>query len=172
MNETGLKKVKEDLGKMVLAVEIYRGDVTIVVPRDKILDVCQYLKNSEDHLYDLFIDIAAIDYSKYVKAQPERFALIYQLYSLRYKERTRIKVFIPQQDPRIQSINVLWAAANWFEREAFDMMGIRFEGHPDLRRILCHDDFVGHALRKDYPIQKRQKLKKVADMYKPFVLKE
>ena len=158
MNETGLKKLKEDLGNTVLGVEEYRGDITIIVPCEKILEVCKYLRDSEEQLYNLFIDLASIDYSKFVKAQPERFALIYHLFSLRFKERVRVKIFIPEANPKVQTITELWPAANWFEREAYDMMGIAFEGHPDLRRILCHDDFIGHALRKDYPIQKRQKL--------------
>ena len=76
----------------------------------------------------------------------------------------RVKIFIPESNPKVSTITGLWPAANWFEREAFDMMGIAFDGHPDLRRILCHGDFVGHALRKDYPIQKRQKLSKPADV--------
>ena len=76
----------------------------------------------------------------------------------------RVKIFIPESNLKVSTITTLWPAANWFEREAFDMMGIIFDGHPDLRRILCHDDFVGHALRKDYPIQKRQKLSRPADV--------
>lgn len=172
MNEVSVKRIRQDLGETLLAEESYRGDFTIVVPREKVVEVCKYLRETDYHLFDLFIDIAAVDYSKYVKQEPERFALIYQIYSLRYKERIRVKTFVPESDPRIQTITGIWAAANWFEREAFDMMGIEFDGHPDLRRILCHDDFVGHALRKDYPIQKRQKLSAPADMYKPFELKK
>jgi NADH-quinone oxidoreductase subunit C len=87
-----------------------------------------------------------------------RFAVVYHFYSVRLKHRLRVEVLLDEEDAEVESLTPLWAGANWLEREVWDMFGIRFKGHPDLRRILMYDGFVGHPLRKDYPVKRRQPL--------------
>jgi NADH/F420H2 dehydrogenase subunit C len=97
----------------------------------------------------------------------ERFDVVYHLYSFPKKHRVRLKVRVPEEDPAVDSVTPVWKAANWFEREAYDMFGITFKGHPDLRRILCHQEFKGHALRKDYDPGRRHLLKQTYDAFSP-----
>lgn len=125
------------------------GDHSIVCPKDLILPLLGVLKNKGR--FDFLMDICGVDYPERTK----RFDVVYHLYSSKNAERLRVKCEVGEQES-IKSVIPLWKGANWFEREAFDMFGIKFEGHPDLRRILCHHQFVGHALRKDYPADKIQ----------------
>jgi NADH/F420H2 dehydrogenase subunit C len=97
----------------------------------------------------------------------ERFDIVYHLYSFPKKHRVRLKVRVPEEDPVVDSVTPVWKAANWFEREAYDLFGITFKGHPDLRRILCHQDFKGHALRKDYAPDRRHLLSHTYDAFRP-----
>ena len=92
------------------------------------------------------------------QSTPARFEVVYHFFSLPLKSRIRVKVPVEESDPMVASLTALWASANWFEREVWDMYGIRFRGHPDLKRILMYEEFVGHPLRKDYPVNKRQPL--------------
>jgi len=100
------------------------------------------------------MDLSAVDYL----GQEPRFELVAHLYSLTHNHRLRVKTRVPETDPAVSSLTGLWKAANWLEREVWDMFGIRFSGHPDLRRILLYEGFVGHPLRKDYPVNRRQPL--------------
>ncbi len=151
-----LKKLKERFPASILDTHSYRGDDTAVVKRVDVLDVCRFLKESPDLSYNFLIDLTAVDYLHMGK-EP-RFEVVYHLYSLKYNYRVRIKSPVPEADPTIDSLTPLWAVANWLERECWDMFGIRFNGHPDLRRILLYEQFEGHPLRKDYPLTKRQPL--------------
>ncbi|RMD93586.1 MAG: NADH-quinone oxidoreductase subunit D [Calditrichaeota bacterium] len=127
-----------------------------LVPKNRIVEVCQYLKETTEPKFDFLMDLTAVDYLH--AGKKPRFAVVYQLYSMSTHRRLRLKVPVPEADPLVPSVVSLWNVANWFEREVWDMFGIKFKNHPDLRRILMYDEFKGHPLRKDYPIDKRQPL--------------
>lgn len=150
----------ERLGVHFLAVQDYQGDLTLVVAPSSIREVIKTLKN--DFGFEMLLDLFAMDYQKYEPGTPERFAVLYQLYSLSKKRRVRLKVFLPEEKPEVDSLHDVYAAANWFEREAWDLFGITFTGHPHLARILCHNEFVGHPLRKDYPSDGYQQLRRAS----------
>ncbi len=129
-------------------VRTFRGETTVVVEGGRIVDVCRYCRDTKGLEYNFLSDVTAIDY---YPAQP-RFALAYHLYSMTHNRSLRLKVYLPDDNPVVSSITDVYPAANWQEREAYDLMGINFTGHPDLRRILMPDDWDGHPLRKDYPL--------------------
>ena len=133
----------------------FRGDLTVVIPREKNVEILQFIKEDERLLFDLLVDVTCVDYLNYPETMPERFAVVYHLYSLKSNIRLRVKAFIPAQDMNIRTLTGLWQAADWLERETYDMFGIQFEGHPDLRRILMPDDFGSFPLQKDYPLKGR-----------------
>jgi NADH-quinone oxidoreductase subunit C len=133
----------------------YVGDEMAVVVRDRLLEVLGLLRDHDELRMDMLSDLTVVDYLH----QTPRFEVVYQLYSLAHKHRLRVKVRIGEGDDcYVPSATGLWHAANWAEREAWDLYGVRFEGHPDLRRILMYEEFVGHPLRKDYPQNGRQPL--------------
>jgi len=129
------------------------GTVELRVTRPKLLAVMQTLKSSPDFSCKLILDITIVDW---VDARTERFEAVYHVYSVNLAQRFKVKVVIPENDPKIDSIVPVWAGANFLEREAWDMYGVVFTGHPDLRRILMYDEFKGYPLRKDYPVQGKQ----------------
>jgi NADH-quinone oxidoreductase subunit C len=107
----------------------------------------------------MLADLTAVDYLRYPgREDGPRFEVVYHLYSLRHNHRLRVKVRLDEDDAVVPTATSLWPIANWLEREVWDMFGIRFDGHPDLRRLLMYEEFVGHPLRKDYPIDRRQPL--------------
>jgi NADH-quinone oxidoreductase subunit C len=116
--------------------------------------VAQFLRDDEATKLDMFIDLTAVDRF----GREPRFDVVLHLYSVDRKHRVRLYGGVPEEDPTIDTLSGVWAGANWFEREAYDLYGVRFQGHPDLRRILMYPEFVGHPLRKDYPKEKRQPL--------------
>ncbi|MHB8627644.1 MAG: NADH-quinone oxidoreductase subunit C [Aggregatilineales bacterium] len=126
----------------------FRGETTVVIDSVRIVDVATFCRDTEGLEFNLLSDLAFVDY---YPTEP-RFAICYHLYSIYYSRRVRLKVYLPGDDPRIHSVTGVWPAANWHEREAFDLMGIVFDGHPDLRRILMPRDWIGYPLRKDYPL--------------------
>lgn len=127
----------------------FRGETTIVVPRQHIRRTAEFLANEPGMQFTYLSDITATD--KF-PIEP-RFELNYHLVSLERRERVRLKVRVSGDDPVVPSVTSVWPGANWHEREAFDLMGVRFEGHPDLTRILMPDDWEGYPLRKDYPVE-------------------
>lgn len=141
--------VKQKFPQAVLGFHSYLGDDTILVRREDILEVLRMLK--EQHQFGMLADLTAVDYL----GQIPRFEVVYHLNSLERNVRLRVKVAVAEGE-EVESVTPLWPIANWLEREVWDMFGIRFRNHPDLRRILMYDEFEGHALRKDYPINKRQ----------------
>ena len=155
MNETA-QNVQEQFPGDVIEVSEFRGDLAITVQRQRIAEMCEYLMSAEGGEFIMMMDLCGVDYL----GQEPRFEVVYHLHSLKTHHRVRIKVPVPEDDPTVPTVTHLWKAANWFEREVYDLFGITFTGHPDLRRILTHDDFVGHALRKDYPVDKRQELRR------------
>jgi NADH-quinone oxidoreductase subunit C len=127
------------------------GDLVLTVCRDRIHDALAFFKEQG---FVQLLDIVGVDAVHFERA--ERFEVVYILYSLERDLRVRLKVFVPEDDPVLPTATDLWEAANWAEREVWDMFGIRFDGHPNLVRILLHHEFEGHPLRKDYPIMKGQ----------------
>lgn len=130
----------------------FRGDLRLVVPRDELLEAMRFLK--EQRGFDLLVDVTCVDYLNYRDAT-DRFGLVYLLANTETNERLTVRVFLNEPELTVPSMMPLWSGANWLEREVYDMFGIRFEGHPDLRRILMPDEFIAFPLRKDYPLQGR-----------------
>ncbi|MBL8378349.1 MAG: NADH-quinone oxidoreductase subunit C [Burkholderiales bacterium] len=143
------------LGEDLLALKRERGEITVTVAAGRYLDVAQRLRDGAALRFEQLIDLCGLDYSGY-KNQPwdgPRYAVVSHLLSQTHNCRLRLKVFAPDDDmPLVPSLNEVWASANWFEREAFDMYGIIFDGHLDLRRILTDYGFIGHPMRKDFPV--------------------
>jgi NADH/F420H2 dehydrogenase subunit C len=171
----------------LLAVEEDKGYLVITVKREDIREVCKTLKENPETDYNLLLDICGVDYLAYGQERQgtvaatiewpgieapklerkERFDVVYHLYSFPKMLRVRLKVRVPEEEPVVDSVVPVWKGANWFEREALDLFGIRFKDHPDLRRILCHQDFKGHALRKDYAAERRHILTHTYDAFRP-----
>ena len=141
-----VKAVVEWNGEALLDARLDRGELTLTIAPDEIRAACAALKAAG---YNFFEDLTAVDW---FPASP-RFRLSYALLSHRLKERIRLSVPVEEPDPAVESITPVWPGANYFEREVFDLFGIRFEGHPNLRRILMPDDWQGYPLRKDYPVE-------------------
>jgi NADH-quinone oxidoreductase subunit C len=165
----------------------YRGDATIVVSRERLLDLARTLKDDAAFQMNFLMDLTAVDFSAFGKKPStaffassgvpilpsaelpdehpwpgppgaQRFVVVYHFFSVPLKHRLRVEVPLDETDAELDSLTSLWAGADWLEREAWDMFGIRFRGHPNLKRILMYEEFAGHPLRKDYPVNKRQPL--------------
>ncbi len=145
-----VEKLKGQLPEAVLDVKEFRGEATITVRAEDLIEVCRFLRDDPALRYDLLIHVTGVDYSA-MGWQP-RFQAVYNLFSLSHRRRLRLKVPLAGNRPTVPSVTSVWPGANWHERETYDLMGIVFEGHPDLRRILMPDDWIGHPLRKDYPL--------------------
>jgi NADH-quinone oxidoreductase subunit C len=135
-----------------LAASDFRGDTRLVAPVASLHDVLKLLK--ESHGFDLLVDITCVDYLNYRDAK-NRFGLVYLLANTETNQRITVRCFVNDPEPTVSSVVGLWEGANWLEREVWDMFGIGFAGHPDLRRILLPEEFTAHPLRKDYPLQGR-----------------
>ncbi|HET9338910.1 MAG TPA: NADH-quinone oxidoreductase subunit C [Casimicrobiaceae bacterium] len=143
------------LGDSIASATVALGEVTAVVPHDRLLDTMRKLRDAAAFRFEQLIDVCGVDYSSFGNLPREgpRFAAVYHLLSLANNARLRVRSFAPDDDfPVLPSMIDLWPSANWFEREAFDLYGIVFAGHPDLRRLLTDYGFVGHPFRKDFPI--------------------
>ena len=188
---TLIELVKERFPEAVAAWHSYRGDETVVLRREFLLEVARFLKEDQAFEMNFLMDLTAVDYSTFGKSPapaffassgvtvspssqiPDedpwpgppgkaRFAVTYHFFSLEHKHRLRLVVPVQEATDgtvaELDSVNSLWAGADWLEREVWDMFGIRFQGHPDLKRILMYEEFEGHPLRKDYPVNRRQPL--------------
>jgi NADH-quinone oxidoreductase subunit C len=182
-----IQAVKDRFPEAVKASHSYRGDATVLLGREFLLEVARTLKEDPALQMNFLMDLTAVDFSSFgrkpspaffassgvaVSPSPEipdpdpwpglpgpaRFVVVYHLFSLPLKHRLRLEVPVEEADAEIDSLTSLWAGANWLEREVWDMFGIRFLGHPNLKRILMYEEFVGHPLRKDYPVNRRQPL--------------
>ncbi len=174
----GLKeRVQDCLGSDIIELVEYRGDLSVEVPRTKIVEILTKLKEAEGLKFDFLSDIVGVDNSvlwekkkaaKKKKAKgdeeqeqepedlgppPPRFEIVYLLLSLSSNERLRVKIRVPEEDPVVDSITKIWKGANWPEREIYDLFGIKFRGHPNLKRLLMWEGFPAHPLRKDYPLE-------------------
>ena len=178
--------VKNRFPDAISSCHTHRGDATVVLHGNFLVDVARFLKEDAAFQMNLLVDLSAVDYSTFDKrptpaffassgvsvrpssqipdAEPwpgppkERFTVVYHFYSTTHKHRLRLVVPVDESVAEVDSLTPLWPAANWLEREVWDMFGIRFRGHPDLKRILMYDGFEGHPLRKDYAVKKRQPL--------------
>jgi NADH-quinone oxidoreductase subunit C len=188
MTATSLIQALSDrLPASVKASHAFRGDETVIVARDSLLEVARLLRDEPTFQMQFLMDLTAVDFSTFgatpsrgffvssgVSVGPQsdistsngwpgppadaRFAVVYHFFSLTHKHRLRVEVLLEDSDPEVDSLTSLWAGAGWLEREAWDMFGIRFRGHPNLKRILMYEEFTGHPLRKDYPVNRRQPL--------------
>lgn len=171
--------ITERLGTALVSQTIERGELTIAVQPEAILAVAMTLRDSEELAFRQLTDLSGIDYLSFGQADwqtqaatdsgfsrgvsnaqaklrddvPERFAVVYQLLSMTNNFRLRMKAYLGEEPPRIESVVAVWPSADWYEREAFDLFGILFDSHPDLRRILTDYGFIGHPFRKDFPLE-------------------
>lgn len=158
--ENFAEALKSTLGDKLVSLNVQYGELTVIVRADEIVAVCEILRDNPQFRFDTLIDLCGIDYSTYgedlsVKhnLRNKRFAVIYHLLSVERNHRLRVRVLAENDEyPIVDSVTEIWSAANWFEREAFDLYGIVFSDHPDLRRILTDYGFIGNPFRKDFPI--------------------
>jgi NADH-quinone oxidoreductase subunit C len=133
-------------------------DLTVIVAAAQLRDLMVFLRDDARLQMTTLLDVAGVDYLSFPGHRAARFAVVYLLKSLHFNHRLKVKVWVEEEDPRVPSLHDLFKIADWSERETWDQLGIVFIGHPNLKRLLNHHEFIGHPLRKDYPCQKRQKL--------------
>jgi NADH-quinone oxidoreductase subunit C len=154
-----LQRLQSRFGAGIVDIHEQHGDATAVLDRAVLLDALRFCRDEPSLAFEVLMDLTGADYLKYPgREDGPRFEVVYHLYSLAHNHRVRLKVRLDEDDAVVPSAVPLWPIANWLEREVWDMFGVRFEGHPDLRRLLMYEEFVGHPLRKDYPINRRQPL--------------
>lgn len=158
MSKLLLERLKEGLGDAILETSSFRGDDVAVVRADRWKDAARLLKEDPRCACDLFIDLSAADYPDKQEEEGWRFEVYLIVYSTAKKHRVRLKVRVSGEDPTVDSVSGVYLGANWGERECYDMFGVKFRGHPELKRILMYDEFEGFPLRKDYPAEKAQPL--------------
>jgi NADH-quinone oxidoreductase subunit C len=159
-----LERVRALLGDAVEAAEVAFGDAVVLVARERVVDVLRALRDDTELRFNFLMDLTAVDYL----GQAPRFEVVYHLASVdveprgtepsRLLRRLRVKARVPEVPCEISSVTGVYASADWMEREAWDLYGVRFTGHPDLKRVLLYEQFEGHPLRKDYPKERRQPL--------------
>lgn len=183
-----IEAITDRFSDAVVSSFTFRGDDVVVLDRERLQEVARFLKEDPGLQMDFLMDLSAVDYSTFgdppgrgapfspsgVSLQPSaeipneepwpgpprgaRFAVVYHFFSSTHKHRVRLLVPVQESDPEVDTLTGLWAGANWLEREVWDMFGIDFRGHPEMRRILMYEEFEGHPLRKDYPVKQRQPL--------------
>ena len=159
MSETNLavRKLKEKFSSSILDMKTFRGEFNVTVQKKDILEICRFLYSDPDLQYQMLTDLCGVDYLP----ESPRFEVVYLLYSMKNQQRLRLKIRVGESES-VLSVESIWKAANWLEREVYDLFGIPFDNHPDLRRILLWDGYEGNPLRKDFPVQG-------PDFDKPFV---
>ena len=145
-----IETLRQEHGDWVRDVVQAFGEITLIVPREQIVAVCQYMKTTTGLEFNLLADLCGADRGP---EEEPRFEVNYHLFSTTKYHRLRLKVLLNEDDPHVQTVTSVWRTANWHERETFDLLGVIFDDHPDLRRILLPDDWQGHALRKDFPLR-------------------
>jgi len=139
----------DKFGGGIASVTTVHDEITVTARRDIVIPLLRFLKEDEEFACDFLTDLCGVDYLP----ESPRFRIVYHLYSLKHQHRLRVKVALEESDPVVDSCTSLWAGADWHERECFDLFGIIFKGHPNLQRLLLPPDFVGHPLRKDFPLE-------------------
>lgn len=142
--------IKDRFPTEVRDINEFRGQASVTVRKDKIKDIVKCLHGTPELYFNYLEDLCGVDW---FEKKETRFEVVYHLYSLRHRHMIRIKAEVPEEDSNIDSVVDIWAGADWHERECYDMYGIVFKGHPDMRRILMPEDWQGHPLRKDYPLK-------------------
>lgn len=137
-----------------LPLDDTRGQAVVIVPRAALISTLERLRDDASTAFEMLADVTSVDY----RGRTPRFEVVYQLNSLSKRHRLRVKVLVDEHDAVVPTASTVWKSALWAEREVYDLMGIRFDGHPDLRRILMYPEFEGHPLRKDYELDRRQPL--------------
>ena len=155
-----VQSIRSEIVNQLLSYHSYCGDDTLIVRPEALYEVMRLLK--EKFQFEMLMDICAVDYL----GQDPRFEVVYHLNSLTHNAKIRVKVPVREGEEELESVTPLWQIANWLERETWDMSGIRFKNHPDLRRLLMYEEFTGHPLRRDYPINKRQPIVKPKNEYR------
>ena len=143
-----VEAIKARFPDAVVSDHAFRGDETVVVKREALLEVCLFLRDDPAMDFKMPIDVCAVDFLGW---KEPRFEVVYHFFSVTKRQRIRLKVELHDDDPHVPSCIAIWPGVDWFEREAWDMYGIVFDGHPKLQRILLYEEFEGHPLRKDYP---------------------
>ena len=144
------RRVQESFAEGVVRVTEWRGEVAVTVVRDRVREVAQFLREEPGMDFDYIVHVSSVDWPD----DEERFEVVWEVYSIRKRHRIRLKARVPESDCVVDSLSDLWKGADFMEREVYDMMGIRFRNHPDLRRILMPDDYTeGYPLRKDFPLR-------------------
>ena len=159
-SKTPLERLRKAFPDLVEEASDYRGDLSIRIPRDRIVETLAFLKSDDATAFDLMVDLCGVDWMP----RKPRFDVVYHLYSISKKHRIRVHVGVPEDDPVVESAVSVYKACDWFERECYDLLGVMFRGHPRLRRLLTHDEFQGHPLRKDYDQRQRWRCTKVSDL--------
>jgi NADH-quinone oxidoreductase subunit C len=144
-----VEKVREKFGDALREAVYFRGEDTLVVAPERIVEIARFLKDDSEMMFNLLLDVTGIHYLE----RDYSYEVVYHLLSLVRRRRLRLRTRLGEEG-EIDSVTPVWATANWHEREAYDLVGIRFRNHPDLRRILMPDDYDGHPLRKDFPLEK------------------
>lgn len=154
ITESLVEGLKQHFGERIAGVAMALGEITITVPSENIVEICTELRDAAPFAFEQLMDLCGVDYLEYGNGEwsGPRFGVVYHLLSLKHNHRLRVKTFLNGDFPRIRSITNVWSAANWYEREAFDLFGILFQEHPDLRRILTDYGFIGHPFRRDFPL--------------------
>jgi len=148
MSKKAVDALKAKFPDAIVSDHAWRGDETVVIKREHLLEVCAFLRNDPELDFKMPIDVCGVDYLGH---KEPRFEVVYHLFSVTHRARLRLKVEVDEDDATVPSVIGIWRGVDWFERECWDMYGIRFEGHPELKRILMYEEFEGHPLRKDYP---------------------
>ncbi len=155
MSTEYIDRINTQFKDIIIDSHNFRGEQTITVMKSALIELLKFIRDDPKLHFKFLMDLTAVDY---LNRKDDRFEVVYHFYSLKHNGRLRIKVPVCEDDCKIDSASALWKTANWYEREVWDLYGIKFNGHPDMRRILLYEEFKGHPLRKDYPINKRQPL--------------
>lgn len=150
------ERLRAEFPEEVLQCYDYQGQTAVVIRPDRIVAMLRWLRDSEDLRMNHLRSLCGVDNARRKDPGLSRFEVVYNLYSIPYRHEIRLRVEVGDKDPAIDSVVSLWPGANWLERETYDLMGIRFNNHPDLRRVLLPDDWQGHPLRKEYPLKGKE----------------
>jgi len=170
--------LKEKLADFKFSSQVSLGELNIIVNKDDLASICSILRDEEELAFDTLIDVCGVDYSEYQGKDnhPSRFSSVYHLLSVQLNHRIRVICYLDSDMPIVDSVVSIWDGANWFEREAFDLYGIIYNGHPDLRRILTDYGFIGNPFRKDFPmvgnVEMRYDHEKARVVYEPVSIEE